>query len=635
MLRANQKETCRKVTALALCLTVLFVLAGCEPAAKRPVRSEPAAQLPPPAPPKELPLEKPVQEAPLAPVPRPALDVLIEQVEAAFHAGEQSYRAGHREKARREFDRAVDLFLTSGVDIHASRRLEQLFDRIVSTIHAYEQAAYRAGDGFAAERSEPAAIDEIAELTFPLDPKLKERVEAELMAVPHDLPLTVNDTVLTYLNFFQTPRGRAIVENGLRREGRYREMIHRILREEGLPLDLIYLAQAESAFKPLALSRAGARGMWQFMSYRGQEYGLHRTWWVDDRQDPEKSTRAAARHLRDLYGQFGDWYLAMAAYNSGPGNVSRAVERTGYADFWELYKRNVLPRETRNYVPIIIALTLIAKDPARYGVRVDPEPPLRTDRVRPGRAIDLRLVAEAINTPVNELREINPHLLRMVTPDDPEFELNLPEGAAEKFFAEIAEIPPEKWVLWRQHRIQRGDTLSGLSKKYGVPAAAIADVNGLSLRGLLRVGQELIIPATAPPPSSERGELLRYRTRRGDTLSSIAREFDVTVTDLKRWNGLKSDRIGRGVVLRVSPGGRPAPQPQQVASRTSSQPAAEPAPARPSSGEPVMHRVRPGETLWSIARAYQTTVEALRTANRFLFSRQLQAGDQLMVVPPR
>ena len=181
-------------------------------------------------------------------------------------------------------------------------------------------------------------------------------------------------------------------------------MVQRVLQEEGMPQDLIYLAQAESAFLPQAVSKAGARGMWQFMSFAGRKYGLQKSWWVDERQDPEKATHAAARDLRDLYDQFGDWYLAMAAYNSGAGTVQHAVERTGYADFWELYKRNALPKETQNYVPIILALTLISKDPGRYGIEFQPEPSLKADAVKPGQPIDLRLVAETIDTDLETLR---------------------------------------------------------------------------------------------------------------------------------------------------------------------------------------------------------------------------------------
>ena len=312
---------------------------------------------------------------------------MIAKVEAKFASGQQNYKAGHLEAARKDFDEAMDLMLESGRNPYGDPKLSELFHRVVDTVYIDELQAFRAGDGFQEAPAVPAPIDEVAEMTFPVDPRLKERAEQAAKNISHDLPLTVNDEVLSFLNFFQTPRGRAIVETGLQRRGRYQEMISRVLHEEGVPQDLVYLAQAESAFQPLALSRAGARGMWQFVAYRGQQYGLRHTWWIDERQDPEKATRAAAQHLRDLYGLFGDWYLAIAAYNCGPGNVQKAIERTGYADFWELYKRNVLPKETKNYVPIILALTLIAKDAAHYGIQVAPETPVATDVVKPGRAI--------------------------------------------------------------------------------------------------------------------------------------------------------------------------------------------------------------------------------------------------------
>src|SRR6184192_3928889 len=200
----------------------------------------------------------------------------------------------------------------------------------------------------------------------------------------------LTDPVAGYINYFST-RGRSTLEHALIRGGRYQGMIQKILRQEGVPQELIYLAQAESGFHPLAVSRVGARGMWQFMGSRARGYGLQRSWWIDDRQDPEKATRAAARHLKDLYNQFGDWYLAMAAYNSGPGNVQQAVKRTGYADFWELYKRNVLPAETKNYVPIILAMTIMSKNPAQYGLDgVNPDPADKFDMAVVDYPVDLR-----------------------------------------------------------------------------------------------------------------------------------------------------------------------------------------------------------------------------------------------------
>ena len=246
----------------------------------------------------------------------------------------------------------------------------------------------------------------------------------------------------------------------------------------------------------------------------------------------------------------------MAAYNCGPGNVQKGIERTGYADFWELYKRNVLPTETKNYVPIILALTLIAKDAAHYGISVDSDDPVPTDMVKPGRAIDLRLVAETIDVDVATLRTLNPSLLRMITPDDPDFELHLPVGTSEKFSAEIADIPPDKWVSWRRHRVEAGETLTSIAKTYRVTAGAIADANDLERGAQLEAGEKLIIPATRPREETK-PRLVRYRVRKGDTLGGIADQFSVTSDQVRKWNGLKTGKISRGMVLRIYTVGGP------------------------------------------------------------------------------
>jgi membrane-bound lytic murein transglycosylase D len=632
---------------------VLLCLAGCEDSAKTPVQVRPAQ------------IALPTQDQNLAPLPinsqnktvtplsiqKPnGAETLAADVQSAFDAGEQDFQAGHLVKAREEFDNALDELLASGFDLDADPRLSNLYHHMIDTVSLDELEAFRAGDGFSEQKSTPAPIDEIAEEPVPqpenFDANLRGRAEGEVNAISHDVPLTVNDPVLAYLNYFKTPRGSAIVETGLRRAGRYREMVRRVLKEEGMPQDLIYLAQAESAFLPQAVSKAGARGMWQFMSFAGHKYGLQKSWWVDERQDPEKATRAAARDLRDLYGQFGDWYLAMAAYNSGAGAVQHAIERTGYADFWELYHRNVLPKETQNYVPIILALTLISKDPARYGIEFDPEPAMKADTVKPGQAIDLRLVAETIDTDLESLRSMNPELLRLVTPPDPEFVLRLPEGTAERFFAEIAVIPPEKWVSWRRHKVEQGETLSSIAKQYRVSPTEVADANELASGTALEEGQKLIIPAASRPEAST-GKMIRYRVRRTDTVGTIADEFDVTPAELRKWNHLRADHVARGTLLRIYPGGMSTAPPVQQAKAKESTPAAtvaerHSAPAAPKgpvmearAANPVVHHVKPGETLWSIARAYQTTVEAIQAGNRYLFSRPLQVGDTLTILPTR
>jgi len=646
MMSTNRRVGSSWVTLVAG-LAVCVALCGCDDSTRHvaaghpPAIALPAAQVAV----ASLPLRPRRLLAVLSLHPPDGVERLRTQSEALFEAGQRDYSAGHLSEARKEFDASLDVLLSSGFDLTAEPRLHELYDHIVETVHTDEMASFQQGDGFAEQPSQPSPLDQVPDLNLPtdlpVDPRLRGSAEGEIQSVEHDLPLTVNDYVLTYLNYFQTPHGRAIVANGLRRAGRYRPLISRVLREEGLPQDLIYLAQAESAFQPQALSKAGARGLWQFMSSSGRIYGLQKTWWVDDREDPEKATRAAARQLRDLYLMFGDWYLAMAAYDAGPLTIQRAVERTGFADFWELYKRNVLPKETRNYVPIILALTLISKDPARYGVEVDPEAADAPDDVKPGHPIDLRLVAETIDSDLDTLRALNPELLRSVTPDDPEFVLHLPTGTAERFYAEIAAIPPDKWVSWRQHRVEDGETLSSIAQQYRIGVTAIAEANNLEPHAPLEAGTKLIIPVEARSDPAM-GRLMSYRVRRGDTLESIADEFDVSTEELRHWNHMRSDHVARGMRLRVYPGGMTPPPSAGAPSRRHAAVApgatpttassSEAAHATPSTG-PVLYRVKPGETLWSIARGFQTTVEAIRQGNRFLLSRPLEAGDELTILP--
>ncbi len=395
---------------------------------------------------------------------------LIARVEKEYQTGQDNYRAGHLEAAKQNFDTAFNLLLGSGTDIHSDDRLQHELDRILDGINSLELAALQQGDGLAGQKSEPAPIDEANELTPAVDEKVKAKAEAEIKSTHSDLPLMMTDQVAGYINYFST-RGRPTVERALARSGRYEDMIRRVLQEEGVPQELIYLAQAESGFHPLAVSRAGARGMWQFMGSRARGYGLQRSWWVDDRQDPEKATRAAAHHLKDLYNQFGDWYLAMAAYNSGPGTVQAAVKRTGYADFWELYRRNVLPRETRNYVPIIVAVTIMAKNPAQYGLdTVVKEKPVPYDTIKIEYPIDLRLAAECVDVTTSDLLDLNPSLLRLTTPKvsakGREFELHLPAGTADKFQTVVAAIPADKRAWWRYHKVQNGETLASIARTY-------------------------------------------------------------------------------------------------------------------------------------------------------------------------
>ena len=270
---------------------------------------------------------------------------LINKVEASYRGGVDNYRAGHLDAARLDFDSAVDLMLTSGMDIKTDPQLSDEFDRLLNAVNSLEMAALKQGNGFSPVL-EAAPLDAANEVTFPANAALTARVTAELKTTQSDFPLVVNDYVAGFINYFSnSPAGHAHLLASLERAGKYKEMILKNLRDQGVPQDLIYLAVAESGFQPQALNpRSGAGGMWQFMPTGA--YGLSRNGWFDERFDPEKSSLAYAKYMKTLYNQFGDWYLAMAAYDWGPGNVQRAVMRTGYADFWELYRRNVLPGET-------------------------------------------------------------------------------------------------------------------------------------------------------------------------------------------------------------------------------------------------------------------------------------------------
>jgi membrane-bound lytic murein transglycosylase D len=559
---------------------------------------------------------------------------LIARVEKEYQDGLGNYQAGHVEAAKKNFDNAFNALLESDLDIRSDDRLEKEFERITDGVNHLNVADLAADSE--AQKSEPAPIDETNGITPSADPSVKAKAQAEIKSTHSDLPLMMTDQVAGYISYFSN-RGRGVFERAYARSGRYHDMMVRILREEGVPQDLIYLAQAESGFQPSAVSRAGARGIWQFMGSRAKGYGLQRNLWVDDRQDPEKSTRAAARHLRDLYGQFGDWYLAMAAYNSGPGTVQAAVKRTGYADFWELYHRNVLPKETRNYVPIILAVTIMAKNLTHYGFDdVSMDEPTTPDKVTISYPVNLHLVADCVGVAPSEIQQLNPSLLRLSTPKDGTFELHLPGGTKQQYQNAIADIPTGMRLWWRYPMVHSGDTLASLARTYHTTVRSIAEANhldGTALASNIR----LIIPLTPGRHSDDNltyaRRITRYKVRKGDTVLTVAENFGVSPQMVRRWNGLRSNGLrGRTVLalhLPISPGTeadaarKPAgrsrkPVQTATAKGTSKTNSAELAENDQVSGEAsvLRHRVKSGETLYSIATAYKTTVAALKRSNQ-------------------
>jgi membrane-bound lytic murein transglycosylase D len=465
---------------------------------------------------------------------------LINQVESTYRSGVNNYRANRLEAARSDFDFAVDLMLTSGMDLKTDPQLSDEFDHLLNAINTLEMAALKQGTGFSAP-IEAAPLDAADEVTFPANAALTAKVKDELKTTQSDFPLVVNDYVAGFISYFSnSAAGHAHLLRSLERAGKYQDMISKVLREEGVPQDLIYLAVAESGFQPQALNaKSGAGGMWQFMPTGA--YGLARNGWVDERFDPEKSSRAYARYIKSLYDQFGDWYLAMAAYDWGPGYVQRSVMRTGYADYWELYRRNALPQETKNYVPGIIAAIIMAKNPKQYGLEnLVPDAAVISDTVNVDYAIDLRLVADVTNASLQEIVALNPSLLRMTTPRDMGFDLHLPTGTKDVYLKRINDIPEDKRSSWRFHIVRPGESLDSIASSLHARPSEIQAANRLTSSDSVTTGDELIIPvaiaAAGPHP-------VHYTTRPGDTLVTIADRFNVSVDDLRRWNHLSSSAI--------------------------------------------------------------------------------------------
>ena len=524
-------------------------------------------------------------------VPIPAPDPvtsLIADSQRHFTDGEQELAVGHLEQAKKAFDSAVDVLLQSPYGARSEPRIREHFDRMVERISAYDVTALAQGDGFTEKKYEPASIDDLLSISTFDKPdataETKQAVAADLQSTSYDIDIPLNARVLSFVQLF-TGRLRGYLQDGLSRGARFLPMIQDVFRAEGLPLDLAYVPLVESAFKPDALSRAKAKGMWQFMRGTALENGLKHDWYIDERAEPEKATRAAAKYLKSLYAMFGDWHLALASYNGGPGRVQRAIRLSGgVEDFWRLSSsRRYLPQETRDYVPLILAATIIARNPAQYGMDIEPAVDMPTfETITLPVAVDLRRVAEWAGTSVQTIQELNPELRRWTTPvRATDYELRVPEGSAEFVQARLADAGPDAVVLsW--HTVRKGETLLSIARKLKVSRADLADANYLSVKSRVTPGQQLIIPraptlllATStenPPPLTESRQVdavvatsatvpnapkpaaqskLVYRVKRGDTLASIARLFQTSVASLKKCNRISGSVIQVGARLTI------------------------------------------------------------------------------------
>ena len=526
---------------------------------------------------------------------------LIAESQRHFDRGERELALGHLEQARASFDLAIETLLKSPTGARTEPRVRQHFDQLVERISAHEIMALSQGDGFVEKKTEPASIDKLLAIST-FDPPApttatETTVASDLSQTRHDVDIPLNRKVLSYIELFQGNL-REFISEGLQRGAKYLPMIQDEFREQGLPLDLAYIPLIESAFKNTARSRVKAQGMWQFMSYTGREHGLTLNWYVDERSDPEKATKAAAQYLKTLGNMFDEnWHLAMASYNGGPGRVQRAIRRSGKTDFWTLTATSrYLPRETREYVPMILAAIVIAKNPAQYGFSVEPATPHTYDKVQVNDPIDLRLVAEWTNVPIDDIESLNPELRRWTTPvRSPNYELKLPVGTGDAFRTRLAETPADSLNAFQWHTVKRGETLLSISRKLKVRQADLAEANSLTLRSRVQTGQQLIIPRAPTTLLAARPENPAPETILADSEPAVA------------------PKPAQKPALAAPPADRSEPQPQRI-----------------------VHRVKRGDTLSSIAKLYNTSIGALKTWNaRIIRGNQIKIGDRLTIFATR
>ena len=464
------------------------------------------------------------------------------------------------------------------------------------------------------------------------------------------MPLVLNQKVENAIKYFTGKKGRRVYTRWLQRAGKYRPLITKILAEEGVPEELFYLAMIESGFNPVAHSYARAVGMWQFIYGTGKAYGLTRSWWYDDRMDPEKATRAAARHLRDLYERFDNWYLAIAGYNFNPAKIERRMRRYKVEEFWDLPR---LPSQTRNYVPTFIAAALIAKEPEKYGFYVEPHEPVTFDTVTVKEAVDLSVVANCVNSDFSTIKDLNPALIRFCTPPDVDnWVLNIPQGTRDQFISEYSKIPQEAKMTWMHHKIRSGETLSTIARHYGVSMYEIKKFN--HIRGsLIRAGKSLIIPvpqnkkfarkmvqsqsSSAPVYRHKPVENVPGRTKtvhtigKGESLWQIATNYDVTVTQLRKWNGMSSYSrlIKPGQTLNVwLPNGSETVVAKSNSDKESKQKLA--TTTTSNDGKVINYVVRNGDTLWDIAAKHGVSIRDIKKWNNRR-SNLIKPGDTLII----
>lgn len=489
------------------------------------------------------------------------------------------------------------------------------------------------------------------------------------------IPLTFNEYVQPQLSFMAEGRGRRFMKTWIERTGRWFPTLKRIAKEEQMPEEIVHLAMMESALNPQAVSRAKAVGMWQFMRATGEEYDLNVNYWMDERRDPEKATRASMRFLKDLYNDLGDWHLALAAYNCGAGGVRRAIRKSGLEkpNFWQI--REFLPKETREYVPLYIATTLITMNRDKYGFPDDSlkfHAPYDYETVTISEPVSLTALAKCASLSVDSLRALNTELVRGCTPPQSQYKLKLYPGMGEDFMRRYAALSDDEKQVYLTHTVARGETLSSISATYGVSLVELSEINGISgYRTRLKSGTVLRVPvrsvsasassdlagAAASPVSKSGGDTAAasaapaaanttaasdnrsrgmregvaavYVVERGDNLSAISNKFNVRIADLRNWNNIPYDRdalrVGDTLVVGTPSGvqkKRPVDEPATAVEQL-------------PRVRTQRHTVKRGENLKNIASRYQMTVARLAELNHIKRTARVKPGTILLVEAPR
>jgi len=543
----------------------------------------------------------------------------LRRAEEYFAQGVAANQEAAWEEAQYYLERALNIMAELDIDTVTNTPEAKKYNTLLSEIVADYRLTLLSMGSLPEDASPSAFIEKFSTIS----PSGDVEVKGETKPVTYDVPITYNDKVKKSIIYFQTV-AREAFERYLERSGKYIPLMLDILREYDLPNDIVYLPIIESGFNCRAYSWARASGPWQFIASTGRLYGLNRNWWYDERRDFVKSTHAAAKFLKHLYEKFGKWELALAAYNGGPGRVQRTIRKQGTDNFWDLNLR----KQTKDYVPFYMAATIIAKNPELYGFQIHYDDPVAFDVVELDRCLDLKTVAKAVGTSVGVIRDLNPELLRDVTPPKAKnYRLRIPAGTEDVFLAELPKLQPPQETSWVRHKIRRGETVSSIASKYGVSQYAIFEANNLSRRSRIYAGKSLIVPVplgsgqpTNPPRERYATGDNTYIVQKGDNLWDISRSFNTSPEELRKLNYLgNSSRIYVGQVIKL-PGSASAKR--QVPRKDYD---------REPAGTTHTYIVKKGDTVWDIARAYGTTTATLRRLNGLNRSARIYVGQKLLV----